>query len=164
MELIEYDKTTIHKTHSSASVKEILSSQLVANTIQESGLSNYVNRDTILEKLEVQLTAIELTLGKDFTRQRILDLGCGSMDSFDTNLLGRAKFAPWLARVLHKLGVQIIGIDMGDLSKEQFSGIKLNLLEPNSLTAALGLQRFDLVHSASLYTSPMLQLLTSGDP
>lgn len=187
METIEY-QSTIHKLHPSASVKRILyrdpdsptslPSQLMDEVICEASLpldwahSTVVepythlrpNRDVIFSRLEAQLTAIELTLGKSFAHQSILDLGCGSASSFDTDQLGRAKFAPWLARVLHKLGARVIGVDVDDLSQEPFKSAQIDLLNPEALVKTFLTSHFDLVHSSSLYTSPALQLIVTGDP
>jgi len=81
--------------------------------------------------------------------KRILDLGCGSVDSPDAPYGDKRKermFEPWLCRGLHELGTQVLGVDLGNLSGEEFLGRSLDLRRPDVL-------RFIQPHSVELITA-----------
>jgi len=117
------------------------------------------------ENLRKQLAAVYYALDKDLTGKRILDLGCGSTG--DTLESTRSKrevqtYGPWLCRLLHKLGVEVTGVDAGSLEGEKFSAFGgVDLLMPESL-GFLPSGYFDLVHSSLLYSSPELNKRVTG--
>ena len=87
--------------------------------------------------------------------KKILDLGSGCCPPLD--FLGRNKrtFEPWLCRTLNLIGAHPIGIDIGNLDKEEFEHYSLNLLDKNSL-AFIPNKSIEIIHSRLLYSSPTL--------
>lgn len=81
---------------------------------------------------------------------RILDLGCGGGDGH----------LPTLARVLHEVGAEVIGIDISDLSGERFHNYRIDLSLPQSLDLFAS-EQFHIVHHTSLLDSPTLACLAN---
>lgn len=114
-------------------------------------------RLNILYKLQNQLTAVGKALGGVISGKDVLDLGCGAKSgTADVNGGNLGYHEPWLARVLHRLNAKVVGVDVGDLSQEEFENYNLDLLNPDALNIFAD-QSFDVVHSSALYTSPELQ-------
>lgn len=101
-------------------------------------------------------------LGSDFENKTFLDLGCGSSDpnTLDFELMG-SDYSPWLCRYLHEIGIKAIGIDVGDLSKEEFESHSTDLLVPNALSFIPN-NSIDVAHTKLLYDSPELERRFSG--
>lgn len=93
----------------------------------------------------------------------ILDIGCGSVETAKEERSCEPSeprhFEPWMARFLQSVGARIVGIDIGDLSKERFKGYSIDLSKSNALNF-LPSSSFDIVHMGSLLDkdapSPML--------
>lgn len=175
MRTVEYD-TSYSGKYPSEAVRRMLweysgkPSDLVTGLFSKFGYStdwsrlydiSNPRRLDVLRKLEKQLTAVIWALDGNINEKTILDLGCGSKDCPDKKGNVRIDFEPWLARVLHRMGVKVVGIDVGDLSQEEFETYNLDLLNPNSLNSFAD-QSFDLVHSSALYSSSELQERVEG--
>jgi SAM-dependent methyltransferase len=107
--------------------------------------------------------------------KKILDLGCGSTEDTIEFKAYPKKYEPWLCRALwsmrneslsichyHPEETQIIGVDIGDLSKEKFPHKKLNLLEENVLVNNFEKDYFDLINASMLFNSPELEKRVTG--
>lgn len=102
---------------------------------------------------------------------RILDIACGSNSShapqvFHLRVAGALRpverqgddgfsplFEPWFPRMLHALGAEAVGVDMGDLGGESFEHYVVNLADPGALDF-LPNQSFDAVQDSRLFGSP----------
>lgn len=86
--------------------------------------------------------------------KRILDLGCGSSTSRHP-WTGQVTpmFEPWLCRILLALGATPVGVDMLDLSDEDFEHHRVNLGELGALDF-LPPTSFDAVHDHRIFGSP----------
>ncbi|MEI6731270.1 MAG: class I SAM-dependent methyltransferase [archaeon] len=82
----------------------------------------------------------------------VLDLGCGTINSFYNNSEFRT-FEPWLARALHEYGANAVGVDLGSLSSEEFRGYSLDLRDPKALDF-LADGSVDAACAFSLFDSP----------
>ena len=99
--------------------------------------------------------------------KRLLDIGCGSnKDTIESNLEYSYKFEPWLLRFLYsiknKTNLNAFGIDIGDLSEEEFPYLQLNILDKNSLTDNFKPNTFDIITAFKLFNSPELEKRYSG--
>jgi SAM-dependent methyltransferase len=186
MKIIEYDRQVINWA-STLPARKILyedpesipsiPSAIMLTVIREAGWStdwayhkeNYPpkiektttpNRTDFFLKLEKQLTAIDLIFKGKFNGKTFLDLGCGSKGGSEDNVKYPYRFEPWLTRVLTKLGVTVVGIDVGDLAGEPFEHHAIDLLCPNALDRFAD-HSFDITHSSALYSSPELGKRTS---
>ena len=81
----------------------------------------------------------------------ILDLGCGSIETSEEESMEDEKrnCEPWIARLLHTAGAHVVGIDLGDLSKEEFEGHRVDLSRSGALDF-LPSSSFDVVHMRNL--------------
>lgn len=117
------------------------------------------------DNLFLDLCYVVSLFGNDFRKKKVLDLGCGSTGgSYDFDMMqkeewGRRHFEPWFPRVLHMLGVKVIGVDYGRLNGEEFENYRLNLLTPDSLKF-ISNGFIDLANARLLYTSPQLDNMT----
>jgi hypothetical protein len=85
--------------------------------------------------------------------RKILDLGCGSVNSRDT---GKNRvFEPWLCRLLHASGARVVGVDWAEQVNEEFESYQINLVEDSSLKIFSN-SGFDLTCAFSLFDSPSL--------
>ncbi|NCN86864.1 hypothetical protein GW932_03445 [archaeon] len=116
MKLIEYHTTS--KTDFHSLIKYYDENRIICGQIEqeygENGLWFHTDK----------LNNIRKFLKNDLENKFILDLACGSTNS---------EYKPWLARGLYKMGINIIGIDINDNSKEKFENYKIDLSVPNSL-------------------------------
>ena len=102
--------------------------------------------------------------------KRILDIACGSKTSkapasfyidtpFGKKTLGRAtkgytaKFEPWFCRILFELGAVPVGVDFGDLEREEFEHYQVNLGKIGALDF-LPDYSFDGIQDSRLFGSP----------
>jgi hypothetical protein len=103
--------------------------------------------------------------------KRILDIACGSRTSRAPSRglpisqpTGRsaerashdeytALFEPWFCRILFTLGAEPVGIDMGDLSEENFEHYRADVSRTGALDF-LPQHSFDAVHDSRLFGSP----------
>ncbi len=90
-------------------------------------------------------------------RLRILDLGCGRVngDCYYTGKNGCRQYEPWLARMLHELDVNVIGIDTKGLGTEEFEHYACNLLD--DALAFLPDASIDIANASYLFNSPTLK-------
>lgn len=100
--------------------------------------------------------------GKNLKQKRFLDLGCGSMHTTkDSKLTNYGRYEPWFSRVLHRAKIDVTGVDIGNLSQEEFSNLRKNLLESNALDE-LPSNYYDHIHAYLLFNSPELEKQTTG--
>lgn len=119
----------------------------------------------ISEYVRFQWVKIIALLEKDWRRARILDLGCGSngiqtVENGYLHVPGR-RFNPWLCRVLYQEGIDVVGIDVGNLEGEKFEHYQADLLK-NDITKLFGAKSFDLINACVLFTSPELEKRVTG--
>ena len=108
-------------------------------------------------KLCSQLSPIYHALKGNFSKKRVLDLGCGSASgTYESMEFDPKDYEPWLCRALSELGASPIGVDIGDLRGEVFEHYTKNLLLPNSLDF-IGDNSIDVAHAGLLYDSPTLE-------
>lgn len=112
--------------------------------------------------IEIALGSLEKIcslLGIDLSSVRILDLGCGSAFLYKGDNIATQAYAPWLCRIIHSLGGNVVGIDTGSLDGEIFPYRNINLL-----TREIGLEdgSINLAHAKRLFTSPRLESLDRG--
>lgn len=80
----------------------------------------------------------------------ILDIGCGSVETAKEERPSEPRhFEPWMARFLQSVEARVVGIDIGDLSKERFRGYSIDLSKFDALNF-LSSSSFDIVHMRSL--------------
>lgn len=85
----------------------------------------------------------------------VLDLGCGSVNSYDNRTVCRRMYEPWLLRALHEYGANCVGVDAGGLDGEKFKGYKINLLHEDSL-AQFETHSVDIATAFAFFDSPAL--------
>jgi len=105
--------------------------------------------------------AIMLQFLGDIKDKTVLDLGCGSATSPDyelgcPNSKKYRSFEPWFLRKVHMLGAKAIGIDLGDLSKEEFTRYQRDLFNPNTFVD-FDSNSIDFAHASMLFDSPSVQ-------
>ena len=109
--------------------------------------------------LHTQLVYILEATSQSLEGKKILDLGCGSNNPYLEGgiFFKDSQFEPWLCRGLHILRFKPIGIDIGDLDKEEFEHYNTNLVHPNSLHM-MSDNSIDLVNAHQFFDSPFLNL------
>ena len=103
--------------------------------------------------------------------KRILDIACGSRSSREPSRGFRisrptgqeaalpphdgytALFEPWFCRILSTFGAEPVGVDIGDLSEENFEHYRADLGRTGALDF-LPAHLFDAVHDSRLFGSP----------
>jgi SAM-dependent methyltransferase len=150
------------------------------DAIEETIIDKYLAQDGITEipdrdMLRVYLKNIFLGAHGELEGKSLLDLGCGSTSYdrtfgntnrvmregyFIENPLGvayRSPFEPWLPRILHELGMHVIGIDYGSLEDEEFEHYShIDLLQEDVLQMIPD-RSLDYVHTAMLWNSPLME-------
>ncbi len=112
--------------------------------------------------LRSTLKGVLSALGRDYINKRVLELGCGcNGNNVESSVYGKYAYQPWLCRALHKIGVNVAGIDVGYLSEERFEHYEIDLLVPESL-AFIPDDSIDVVYELSLFTSPELEKRVNG--
>ncbi len=98
--------------------------------------------------------------------KRLLDLGCGAESGNMESVKYRGEYAPWLGRFIDSTkqshGLEYIGVDCGDLSREVFLNKQLNLLDKKCLVREFQENYFDIVTAFMLFNSPELERVISG--
>jgi 2-polyprenyl-3-methyl-5-hydroxy-6-metoxy-1,4-benzoquinol methylase len=123
----------------------------------------------IIEEMFRRLVDTFGSLGS-LQNKKVLDLACGSNTSrapgrlhFDTPFgeikIGgpkrgyAAQFEPWFCRILHALGAEPVGVDVGDLEAEAFIHHRVDLAQPGALDF-LPSHSFDAIQDSRLFGSP----------
>lgn len=137
---------------------ELLKAQI--NQLKEKFILKYkidVNDPTVypegdLYKLVEVFGSLDNLKGK-----RILDIGCGSVNSVDRERNYESRsFEPWFCRLLKELGADPVGIDINpDIGQEEFENHRLNLITPGELNIFPD-KSFDGINLAGLFDSPFL--------
>lgn len=139
---------------------------------QRYGLKRKIENETGVEAIVEQM--LERLAGTypnlaDVKNKRILDIACGSNTSkapaslvfrtlggraFENSSRGyTALFEPWFCRILHELGADAVGVDMGDLEGELFEHHRVDLGQRGAL-GFLPSHSFDGVQDSRLFGSP----------
>lgn len=134
------------------------------------GLTDREDKGYIIDNLRRKLRGAARKFGgvENLKGKRILDIGSGSnFDSFDIEMnqeygahygmgsdAGRI-FEPWFCRGLLELGAQPVGIDIGNLDREQFEHHQMDLTYPKSLDF-LPDESFDGINMRLFLSSPEL--------
>lgn len=127
-------------------------------------LKKYEVTDNISVEIKLQgiLKSLENIFGSldNLRGKRILDIGCGSIESrLNSEELNRSMprlLEPWLCRVLFDLGSDPVGIDINNLDNELFEHYQIDVGKPDSLDF-LEPQSFDAVNMKWLSGSPEMQ-------
>ena len=122
-----------------------------------------------------QFSKFMACLDYNIMRKKVLDLGCGSVGKTVESKEYPRKYEPWLCRALWSMRTegldgcnyqpektQMIGVDIGDLSKEKFPHKKLDLLEKDVLVNNFEKESFDLINASMLFNSPELEKIVTG--
>ena len=71
---------------------------------------------------------------------------------------GASSFEPWVPRILHELGAEMTGVDIGNLEGEEFTHFGgINLLDTDILERVLPKDHFDAVHVRLVEDSPVFK-------
>jgi hypothetical protein len=94
--------------------------------------------------------------------QVVLDIACGS-NSSSSPVTGRrtVAFEPWMCRLLAALGARPVGLDIGDLDRERFEHIFVDLGVPGAMDF-LPSASFDAMHESRLFGSPEFRSAYGG--
>lgn len=112
--------------------------------------------------VEIPLLGILGALGEDFSNKSFVEVGCGSNGgTAEKRLYGMEAFQPWICRALHKIGVPVLGIDIGDLEREVFPHRRVNLLEQGALDFIPN-SSIDVLYENMLFTSPEVERQVNG--
>jgi SAM-dependent methyltransferase len=121
----------------------------------------------INNKLEKDWRNVLACLDYNLYNKSILDLGCGATNNNFESKEYSNQYEPWLCRALHscknEYKTQVMGVDCGDLSKEEFPHKELNLLEKEVLINNFEKNSFDLINASMLFTSPELEFQTTKE-
>ncbi len=102
-----------------------------------------------------QMGKILSTSSGPILEKRVLDLGCGSIQSYGY-YEKLHPYEPWLCRFLHEFGVEVIGIDIANLDNEEFKHYgEFDLFKPDSLNF-LPDNYIDIANASSLFDSPQV--------
>lgn len=116
------------------------------------------DRESVRKRLERHLIDVLHACGPDLEGKVILDLGCGSNgETYESRVLEREKWKPWLCRALHAIGAQPVGIDIGSLAGEQFTHYQRDLTKKRALRGITH-SSVDVVCAFSFLDSPELEL------
>lgn len=100
-------------------------------------------------------------LNQDIKGKSILDLGCGSNGGTEEKIKYGSLYEPWFSRFVYQniqeLKLNIFGIDKGDLEREEFPHMQLNLLEEKALINNFKKNSFDIITAFRLFNSPELE-------
>ena len=100
-------------------------------------------------------------LNQDIKGKSILDLGCGSNGGTEEKIKYGSLYEPWFSRFVYQniqeLKLNIFGIDKGDLEREEFPHMQLNLLEEKALINNFKKKSFDIITAFRLFNSPELE-------
>lgn len=106
--------------------------------------------------LSARLVPVSYLFPDGFDGKKVLDLGCGSVDSLDSGF----EFEPWLSRALHLYGIKVIGIDISPRIVEEWfenycrdlmQGHSLDMLPDHSIDVAVAFALFDSPHLRKNY-------------
>ncbi len=161
MKFIDYSEVEV--TCEAKEFVKVLKGRFVDNLISEyNNLILDFCRNGVRRNIEIALDSLEKIcslLGIDLTSVRILDLGCGTAFLYGGDNVATQTYAPWLCRIIHSLGGNVVGVDIGPLDGEIFPYRNIDLL-----TREIGLEdgSINLVHARGLLTSPRLGGLEIG--
>lgn len=146
---------------------------LLDKEVHEGSLQNVKNyrdfngNNVVFSNISMKWGMILECLDNKLQGKRLLDIGCGaSNNTTESNLHYGSIFQPWLLRFLYsvknKTNLEVMGIDIGDLSEEKFPYLSLNLLEKDMLVNNLEPNSFDIVTAFKFFNSPELEKRYSG--
>jgi hypothetical protein len=99
--------------------------------------------------------------------KRILDLGCGANGGNEESEKYNYLYEPWFCRFIYntrdKTGLDIVGVDIGNLSGEEFPYKQINLLGKYTLINNFENSSFDLITAFKLFNSPELEKRITGE-
>ena len=159
MKAVHYEKVDAHKKFGSRAYE--LATELGKTMASKYPTDSDAEHHTRLA-LHNQLAHILYGISGEVRGKRILDLGCGSnQPELEGGFLFRdSMYEPWVCRSLHTMGANPIGVDIGDLSQEEFEHYQLNLAEPDCL-ATIPDRSVDFANSWQLFSSSFLRTHTN---
>ncbi len=98
--------------------------------------------------------AIYSVLEEKLFQYRVLDLGCGSRVPINENY--SRMFEPWMCRVMHKLGIDVVGVDIRPQQDEEFEHYVADLFSENSMPF-IGNDTIDAIVATNLYFDPLFK-------
>lgn len=120
--------------------------------------ARYNAGNSTIGSIGAYLPVVLSLLGDDAHTKKVLDLGCGAVNTLDSE--GGRDFEPWLCRALYELNIPCIGIDYSDtVTSELFEAYERNLIKPDSLDM-LRAQSIDIAVAQLLFSSPQLERIT----
>ena len=132
---------------------EVLCVQIVDRFLIDSGFTDYFlfyeERRRLIDKLTILVKRFP---GESIEGKTIIDLGCGNNGGTAENADFDCRNQPWFCRLLHHLGVNAMGIDIGTLEKEKFACRQIDLTKPDALRSIEN-EFADAVFADHLYTS-----------
>jgi len=134
---------------------EVLTKQVVPLLEEEYDVSI---TGTMFKSIRKQLSYYLHFTDGELEDKIILDLGCGSKQSKDSDP-DKYEFLPLGPRALEKLGVHVFGIDIADLETELFEHYEVDLLPRKSLEFLMKnyAGEIDIANAFGLFTSPTSQ-------
>ncbi len=119
-------------------------------------VSSVSDKTSVLLSLMRQLPFVLRACNGDLRGKRILDLGCGSVQtrSYMKDFVGDDRFyEPWLCRFLKHAGEVPIGIDVNDNSDEIFENYRIDLTQRDCLRNFPD-NYFDIAYAGAFFTLP----------
>ena len=118
-------------------------------------------RDLIELKLRYGLEELLALLKENLKDALILDIGCGAKNSTDrAENTPENLYEPWLCRLLHHLGCNVVGIDIMDNETEPFESHRVDLVN-GGLDFLMG-RNFDIATESNFLISPLLEKALGG--
>lgn len=126
--------------------------QIVDTFFAEKGIDTFylfAERERLIKKLSVLLKHHP---GVNIFEKTIIDLGSGHDGKSEISGLHDPRNEPWFCRLLHRLGIPVIGIDIGPMHEEPFRNFQADLTANGSLNF-LPDELADVVIADNFYTT-----------
>ena len=157
--MIKRSYSDIIKSNQSYFLAREISRPALTDMFAQYGLQTESNY--IASSLNLQFQNMIEVLGNSVLERRVLDLGCGSVQSQDYSFVLNRPYEPWLCRFLHKAGSKVVGVDVADNKNELFENYKVDLRSTGALSF-LPDESIDLANAFGLFDSKVIQFTPSS--